>query len=137
MPPPHEQSANAADRKNVTRRRRRTVGRSLQKLNSANAIRANPASKMFLPFGEFGTNGTSKEAVRAVVVMEALKGVGWPPETLTCAGEIAQVDAGIGSTQDIASVPENPLMGAACKLKVAVSPAVIVTDVDPLEPSAN
>lgn len=136
FPPPQEHSSKAPVSRNARRNGRRGR-RRFQKFKSANASRPNPASRIFRPGAVRLKNGTIKEEVRAVLVIVAVNAVGWPPETLTCVGEIVHVEAGIGSVHDIASAPENPLIGEACKLKVAVSPALIVTDVDPLEPSAN
>ena len=47
------------------------------------------------------------------------------------------VDAGMGFVHVIAAVPVKPFAGVACKLNVAVSPAVIVVEVDPPAPTPN
>lgn len=104
---------------------------------NANASRPNAASRRLRAPGGLAKNGALKEDVRAVVMIDAVKGVPWLPETLTCCGETVQVEAGMGSVHDIINAPEKPFSGEACRLNVAVSPAVTVTDVEPLEPRAN
>lgn len=86
------------------------------------------------PGGSAGPRGPASE--RAVVETLTVNGAGSVPLTIAEAGVTEQfVPRGFvpWNAQASATVPLNPV-GAICRLKVAVPPAVTVADVDPPEP---
>lgn len=86
-------------------------------------------SKCLLNGREKNGGGTTV-VVLDVVVTVTEKPVACP-ETATCIGAIVVVEAGIGSEDTIATVPEKPFAELTCKLKVALSPALTVAEVEP------